>query len=171
MTDSLVLDLVNKHLVTDHVSLYVGYDVSNDLSGREITKNYYGRKVVKPGKGSVKLGEFTSSTKKITEAIIKIYDEKVDHDLLIRRINICADRVIPKTMADDMPKVEQIDLFGDSEEQKEKDRKQDIKEEKLQQALLKIKEQYGKNAVLKAISYEDAATARQRNKQIGGHRS
>ncbi|MBR5755810.1 MAG: DNA methylase [Erysipelotrichaceae bacterium] len=171
MTDSLVLDLVNKHLVTDHVSLYVGYDVSNDLSGREVTKNYYGKKVVKPGKGSVKLGEFTSSTKKITEAIIKIYDEKVDHDLLIRRINICADRVIPKTMADDMPKVEQIDLFGDSEEQKEKDRKQDIKEEKLQQALLKIKEQYGKNAVLKAISYEDAATARQRNKQIGGHRS
>ncbi len=170
MVDSLVLDMVDKHIVTDHVSLYVGYDVSNDLTGREITNNYYGKKVIRPGKGSVKLGEFTSSTRKITEAVISIYDEKVDRSLLIRRINICADHVVPRTVAEKMPVAEQIDLFADDTE-KETDRKQDAREEKLQQAILKIKEHYGKNAVLKAMSYEDAATARQRNRQIGGHKS
>ena len=174
MVDNLVLDMVSKHLVTDHVSLYIGYDISNDLQNREVTKNYYGQRVIKPGKGSKQLKEFTSSTKKITDAIIKIYDEKVDHNLTIRRINICADRVRPKEEINNKVKVEQFDLFSCTQdiEKLDKEKKQENeKETKLQEAILKIKNQYGKNAVLKAISYEEGATARERNKQIGGHKS
>lgn len=174
MVDNLVLDMVSKKLVTDHVSLYVGYDTSNDLSGREVTKNYYGKQTVKPGKGSRQLKEFTSSTKIITDAIISIFDAKVDPSLTIRRINICADRVVPESEAKKKLKVEQFDLFSCTEDiekmdkEKEKEKK---KEAKLQQAILKIKDHYGKNAVLKAISYEEGATARERNNQIGGHKS
>ena len=174
MVDNLVLSMVEKGLVTNHVSLYVGYDISNDFGDRETKANYYGRVEIKPAKGSRKLNKYTSSGKVICDAIIDIYDNKVDRSLLIRRINICADKVILKKDAEKKVVVEQFDLFTSSEEKLKQDElqeKNDAKEADLQKAILKIKNKYGKNAVLKAISYEEGATAKERNEQIGGHKS
>ena len=175
MVDNLVLDLVEKGLCTDNVGLYVGYDISNDLNNYEgeIKNDYYGRRNIKPANGSMQLKEFTSSIKIIMDAIISIYDQVVDKKLLIRRINISANRVIPISQAKEKTKVEQFDLFSDYqnyEENKEKENKELKKEENLQKALIDIKNRFGKNSVLKGTNYEEGATGKDRNEQIGGHK-
>ena len=173
MVDNLVLDMVSKGLVTDHVSLYIGYDTSNSSKGYALTKNYYGKKVIKPSKGSLPLKDFTSSTDRIMKAILTIYDQKVDKDLLIRRINICADHVVLRSSLEGRKREEQLDLFTTLEEKEisdEKEKAADLREEKIQKAMLEIKQKHGKNMILKGTSYEEAATGRSRNVQIGGHK-
>lgn len=175
MVDNLVLDLVEKGLCTDNVGLYIAYDISNDLNNYEgeIKDDYYGRRNIKPANGSMQLKEFTSSVKIIMDAIISIYDQVVDKSLLIRRINISANRVIPISQAKEKIKVEQFDLFSDYqnyEENKEKENTELKKEENLQKALINIKNRFGKNSVLKGTNYEEGATGKDRNEQIGGHK-
>ena len=102
-----------------------------------------------------------------------IYDGSVDRYLKIRRINICADRVMLKKDNEEKVLVEQFDLFHDPEKVEEEIkafRKQEKKEEDLAKALLDIKHRFGKNSVLKGTNFEEGATGRQRNEQIGGHR-
>lgn len=175
MADNLSLDLVDKGLCTDHVSLFVGYDISNNLDRYkgEMKNDWYGRYTIKPAGGSLPLNHFTSSSKIITDALVAIYDETVDKGLMIRRINICADRVMPKEDAKDINKVEQYSLFIDPEkyeEAKEKQKQEEIKEDSLQHAILDIKKRFGKNAILKGTNYEEGATGKDRNEQIGGHK-
>ena len=175
MIDSLCLDLVDKGLMTDHVSLYIGYDRSNDLRAFEgqRVKDYYGRITASPAKGSVQLDGFTSSVKVITKAIMKIFDSNVNKQLMIRRINIAADRVIRKEKADELLKVEQFDLFSDPEEvikDKQSEKIEAKKEEDLAKAILDIRHRFGKNSVLKGTNFEEGATGIQRNSQIGGHK-
>ena len=175
MIDSLCLDLVDKGLVAESVSLYVGYDAKSDLSHYEgkITKDWYGRKGAKPAGGSLQLKAPTSSVKIITDAVISIYDAAVDPHLLIRRINVAASRVVPKSSVEGKERIEQFSLFEDPDKKKEELEKEKIdekKEEDLAKAILNIKQRFGKNAVLKGTNYEEGATGRQRNEQIGGHR-
>ena len=175
MADNLSLDLVDKGLCTDHVSLYVGYDISNNMQRYtgELTNDYYGRRTIKPGKGSMPLNHFTSSSRIITGALVSIFNEVVDSELMIRRINICADRVMPKGDTKDINKVEQYSLFVDPEKYektKQKQQKEEEKEDSLQHAILNIKKRFGKNAILKGTNYEEGATGKDRNEQIGGHR-
>ncbi|MBQ6560040.1 MAG: DNA methylase [Erysipelotrichaceae bacterium] len=173
MIDNLVLDMVSKDLVTDHVSLYVGYDSSNSTEGYVTRNNYYGKKEIKPSKGSMALKDYTSSTDKIMKAILAIYDQKVDPALLIRRINICADHVVLRSSLEGRVIHEQLDLFTSLEEKEideQKEKEADLKEKKMQEAILLIKKKHGKNKILKGTSYEEAATGRARNAQIGGHR-
>lgn len=181
MTDLLVLDLVEKGLVTNQLVLTVGYDIEN-LSDSDIRKKYkgditidrYGRQVPKHAHGTANIGEYTSSTKKIIRAILELYDRIVDEDLLVRRINISANHVIEEA---DVPKennYEQFDLFTDYKQierdkiQKEEEYK---KEKSLQQAMIAIKKKYGKNAVLKGTNFTEGAMTRERNNQIGGHKA
>ena len=175
MIDSLCLDLVEKGLVTDHVGLYINYDSRNDLSeySGKIVSDWYGRPGARPASGSVALKMPTSSVKVITDALMAIYDANVDRSLLIRRININADHVFPKKMGEEKVHVEQFDLFTDPEKAERElleMRKQEKKEEDLAKALLDIKHRFGKNSVLKGTNYEEGATGKQRNEQIGGHR-
>ena len=175
MIDSLCLDLVEKGLVTDHISLYIGYDTSSDLSdyNGKITYDWYGRKTAKPAGASMPLRSPTSSVKIIKEAFMKMYDEAVDPSLLIRRVNINADHVLAKKKAEEKARVEQFDLFHDPEKaeaQLKKEKEDEKKEEDLARALLNIKQRFGKNSVLKGTSFEEGATGKQRNEQIGGHR-
>ena len=175
MIDSLCLDMVDKGLVTDHVSLVISYDSSNDLSEYEgkITKDYYGRMNAKPAGGSVALKMATSSVRIITEVLMAIYDATVDRSLTIRRININADHVFLKKKNEEKVLVEQFDLFHDPEkmeEQIKEMRKQEKKEEDLAKALLDIKHRFGKNSILKGTNFEEGATGKQRNEQIGGHK-
>jgi len=174
MVDGLVLDLIYKNLMCDHVSLSVNYDTSNDLDnyGGVITNNYYGKKVAKPSAASMSLNEFTNSRKKIMKAFVEMFDKVVNKDLLIRRININADRVLISEEAKKIERNVQYDLFTDiaAEEKKmEEEKVYQEKEENLQKAILNIKSRFGKNAIMKGTNLEEGATGLMRNKQIGGH--
>ncbi|MBE6648843.1 MAG: DNA methylase [Ruminococcaceae bacterium] len=181
MTDMLVLDLVDKNLVTDQIVLIIGYDSGNlsdpkiriRYSG-EITIDHYGRPIPKHSHGTANLGGFISSTKKINESVMCLFDRIVNRDLFVRRINITANHVIPKTKGEEPFVAQQLDLFTDYEaleRRRKKEKEAFERENKLQKALLSVKKKYGKNTILKGMNYIEGATAKDRNAQIGGHRA
>ena len=182
MADLLVLDLVDKGLVTDQIVITVGYDIEN-LTDPErsrkyhgtVVKDHYGRQIPKQAHGSINLDGHTSSTKKIMCATAELFDRIVDKNLLVRRLNITANHVVPE--ADAPVKnggYEQLDLFTDFtalEAQRKREKAELDREKKMQQAMLIIKKKYGKNAILKGMNLEEGATAKDRNEQIGGHKA
>lgn len=181
MTDLLVLDLVEKKLVTDQMVLTVGYDIDN-LSDANIMKGYkgeitidrYGRKIPKHAHGTVNLKSQTSSTKLIMAAVIDLYDRIVNPKLLVRRITVTANHLVDENAITDKGAYEQLELFTDYAkvlEEQEKEKEILKKERKLQEAMLQVKKKYGKNAILKGMNFEEGATAIERNKQIGGHKA
>ena len=174
MADSLALDLTAKSLVTDKLTLNIGYDIqniNNNYEG-EITTDFYGRKIPKHAHGTITLTHKTSSSKIIMNAIIKLYDKIIEPKLLIKRINLTAIDVTDEKLEIHKTKYHQLDLFSDSEKQTnilENEKREESKERKLQGTLLNIKEKYGKNSILKLMDLEKAATTKKRNEQIGGH--
>ncbi len=181
MTDQMVLDLVDKRLVTDQIVLTVGYDIEN-LTDPNRRRNYkgavtidrYGRKVPKHAHGTTNLKRQTSSTKLIMEAVMELYDRIVDKNLLIRRINITANKLVNEEFVSQNDTCEQLDLFTDykareAEQAKEKEALE--REKRMQKAMLDIKKKFGKNAILKGMNLEEGATAKDRNEQIGGHKA
>ncbi len=181
MTEGLVLDLVDKGLVTDQLVLTVGYDRENlaDPNRRgaykgEVATDYYGRAVPKKAHGSINLKKQTSSTKIITEAAMELFDRIVDKDLTVRRMYVVANRVVPESeAAQTRSESEQLSLFTDYaalERERQAEDEALAREKRLQKAVLNIKRKFGKNSILKGMSFEEGATARERNKQIGGHR-
>lgn len=185
MADMLTLDLVKKGLVTDQMVINVGYDIDN-LTNPDIMKKYkgeividgYGRKVPKGVHGSINLPKYTSSTKIIIDAVMELFDRIVNPDLLVRRMNVVAERVKYEEDVKEQNDFTQMNLFSDfgvtADDQKEDVKVSDKeleKEKKIQDALLKIKDKYGKNAVLRGMNFEEGATARDRNSQIGGHKA
>ena len=116
----------------------------------------------------------TSSTKMITDAVIELYDRIVDRNLLIRRINITANRLVDEKSVKKEEVYEQLDLFTDYEVQRKKQEEEAAeldREKRMQEAMLSIKKKFGKNAVLKGMNLQEGATARDRNEQIGGHKA
>jgi len=179
MADALALDLVEKGLVAERIVLTVGYDIDN-LNGNnisydgDVTTDFYGRKIPKHAHGTAPLGGFTSSTRVIVDATISLYDRIVDPRLLVRRLNITADNVIPETEIKPEATAVQLDLFTNVEEQERlrKVEQESLKrEKKVQGAIIDIKKKFGKNAILKGMNLEDGATAKDRNSQIGGHKA
>lgn len=181
MTDQLVLDLVDKKLVTDQLVLTVGYDISN-LADQERRKkykgivktDYYGRKVPKHAHGTANLKRLTSSTKLIIDAVMTLFDEIVDEGLLARRVNIVANHVVHEDSVTEDLSYEQLDLFTNYDEKIQVEKKETkvlAKEKQLQYALLNIKKKFGKNAVLKGMNLQKGATGKDRNNQIGGHKA
>ncbi len=181
MTDLLVLDLVDKGLVTDQMVLTVGYDIDNltdpvirkKFHG-EVTSDRYGRKVPKHAHGTANLPEYTSSTRVIMKAVEDLYDRIINPDLLVRRIYVVASRVIPEEEAKEKEVFEQMDLFTDYEalkKEKEQEQTELQKEKRIQHAILDLQKKFGKNAVLKGMNLEEGAMTRERNRQIGGHKA
>jgi len=180
MADLLVLDLVDKGLVTDQLVLTVGYDIDNlkDAGNRKnykgaVTTDRYGRAVPKHAHGTTNFKKPTSSTKQIMNAVSALYDRIVDKKLLVRRIYITANHVIDKTSIQKDAAFEQLDLFTDYETvqaERAEAEAELAREKKQQEAILKIKKKFGKNAILKGINFEDGATTIDRNNQIGGHK-
>lgn len=181
MTDLLVLDMVDKGLVTDQMVLTVGYDresltnpsIRESYKG-EVTTDHYGRKIPKHAHGTINLPIQTSSTKIILDAITKLYDSIIDERLLIRRINVVASRVVYEKNARETTGFQQLDLFTDYAllEKQRKEQQQELdKEKKIQHAIIDIQKKYGKNALLKGMNFEEGATTRDRNGQIGGHKA
>ena len=181
MTDLLVLDLVDKGLVTGQMVLTVGYDIENLTDPErlkkyrgEITTDHYGRKIPKHAHGTVNLSRRCASTKLITDAVMELYDRIVDPDLLVRRINIVACGITPEREACQGDAFQQMDFFSDFEARQRQKEEEDAmleRERRRQQAVLAIRKKYGKNAILKGMNFEDGATTRDRNAQIGGHKA
>ena len=206
MTEALVLDLVRKGLVTrklvltvsyDHLSLTVAvpgetwrdcvYAVAStgEIYDGTVTMNYYGKPHPKHAHGTANLDRWSSSSRRIVNAVLELYDRIVDPRRLVRRLNIAAVDLIGRDeIPEELPKgvlSDQLSLFEQPElytadEQQRRDREAaeeaaDEKERRLQEATLKMQAKYGKNAVLRGVSYREGATGRDRNKQIGGHRS
>jgi DNA polymerase V len=181
MTDLLVLDLVDKRLVTDQLVLTVGYDIES-LTNPEIKKSYhgaittdyYGCTVPKSAHGSANLGRQTSSTKLILDAVTKLFERIVDKNLLVRRVNITANHVVDEATVQQKENLEQLDLFTDyaaAQAKREDEEAKLAREKKVQKAMLDIKKKYGRNAILKGMNLEEGATTVDRNKQIGGHKA
>ena len=177
MTELLTLDLAQKRLVTNQLVLTIGYDIEN-LIDPEISKNYkgeitidrYGRKVPKHAHGTINIDHKTSSTKTIMEAVIELYERIINPNLLTRRINITANNLTDEIKAKEEKVFEQIDLFG-GYIKKEKENKKEEAERKIQNAMLNIKNKYGKNAIIKGMNLQEGGTTIDRNNQIGGHKS
>ena len=180
MTDQLLLQLVDKGLVTDQMVLTIGYDIENltDLKRREqyhgdIVTDRYGRKIPKHAHGTANLREYTASARMITDAVMELYDRIVNSHLMVRRISMAANHVLDEKKAADKTEFRQLDLFTDftgGNEKKQQDEKVE-REKKMQEAVLSIKKKYGKNAILKGLNFQEGATTKARNEQIGGHKA
>ena len=190
MTEAMVLDLVKKKLVTKQVVLTLNHDRSSILpdptdkttwlvakTGKpysgEVTTDRYGRPCPKHAHGTGNLDRWTSSSARIVNTMMDLFDRIADPDLTVRQIGIPACSLIPE---DEIPKEEsvQLDFFTDpieEDKKKQAEEEADAKERKLQMAALAVHDKYGKNALLKAMNLQEGATARERNQQIGGHRA
>ncbi len=181
MADQTALNLVSRKLVTDQVILTVGYDreslARTDIQVRyegEITTDFYGRQVPKHAHGSISLPRPTSSSKLITEAVLNLFDQNVNKDLLVRRMNLTVNHVVDESSVVTNTAPEQLDLFTDYEALEKKRQEEQAfldKERRMQEAQLAIKRRFGKNAILRGLNFEEGATAKERNAQIGGHKA
>lgn len=170
MTDLLALDLVEKGLVTDQLVLTVGYDIENlnhGYSGPVVTDRY-GRQIPKHAHGTYNLHRPNASTALLLQGVTALCEQIMDKDLLVRRINITANHVVPESSVRSLP--QQLDLFTDPAEQDREDAALE-RERRRQKAVLTIKRRYGKNAILRGMNFKDGATARERNQQVGGHKA
>ena len=179
MADSVSLELIDKRLVTDQLVLTVGYDIES-LTNPEIrakyhgkiTTDHYGRQVPVHAHGTINIDRHTSSGKILIEKVAELYDRIINPDLLVRRLTLSINHLISEDNIKDKPKTVQLDLFTDYDElkrQKEIEEAELSKERRRQEAVLRIKKMFGKNAILKGLNYTDGATQRDRNQQIGGH--
>ncbi|MBP9998832.1 MAG: DNA methylase [Bacteroidales bacterium] len=164
MADSLSLDLVDKRLACDQIVLTVGYDIEcldegSSYSGA-VVKDYYGRAVPKPAHGSINLSNPTSSTDEIVAATATLFGKIVDKNLLVRRMYVVANHTVPEESVAGV----QLSLFEEPKQDSEKERRR-------QEAILEIKKKFGKNAILKGMNFEEGATQKDRNAQVGGHKA
>lgn len=181
MTELLVLDLVEKELVTDQMVLTIGYDIENLTNKKirqsykgEITKDSYGRYVPKSAHGSISLHRHTSSRKLILEAVMELFERIADQKLLVRRNNITANHLVDEAAVQESDGFEQLDFFSDYRAKQERRKREEAeleRERKAQEATLAIRNKFGKNAILKGMNLIEGATAIERNRQIGGHKA
>lgn len=177
MAENLSLDLVKRDLITSKLVLEIGYDISNLLKSNsgdsyigDIHIDHYGRKVPKHAHGTINIDHKTSSTKIITSKFIELFETIINKDLLVRRVTLVAQDVVNEDDYKNELTYEQMNLFIDYKELAKK-RQKERKEKALQKALLDIKSRYSKNAILKGMNFEESGTTRERNNQIGGHKS
>ena len=179
MADAVSLELLDKRLVTDQIVLTINYDTESltdpDIRSRyhgRITTDYYGRSVPLHSHGTINISEPTSSASVIIDHVARLYDNIVNPILLVRRLSLSINHLVGEHLVVTPPEVEQLDLFTDYEAlRREKEARQASlsRERRRQEAVLRIKKMFGKNAILKGLNYADGATQRSRNRQIGGH--
>lgn len=175
MADQLALDLASAKMETRKIVLTVSYDRENLDNPKiaaqykgEIVEDGFGRRLPKHTHGTKALPQPTSSSHSITKATLDLFDELVDKRLLVRKISITADQLIDEAEARNLKEHGQMALFDERPNDSE-DGISPEREKQIQNTMLEIREKFGKNAILKAPSLKENATARQRNNQIGGH--
>lgn len=178
MVDLLVLDMVDKGVATNQLTLTLGYDAENISGGGqysgETTIDHYGRAVPKHAHGTTNFKLHTSSTEEIMDATIALFDRIINPGLMVRRVNISVNNLISESRRNEEAKSEQLDFFTDYEKADEEKKEAENKyrrEKSKQNAMISIKKKYGGNAIIKGMNLEEGATTIDRNKQIGGHRA
>ena len=181
MAESVALSLFAKRKVANQIILTVSYDrvsLTQTEAGKNyqgpIVKDYYGRVVPKHAHASHKLDQYTSSSSMIIDAVTALYDRIVNPDFFVRRLNVTVNNVVGEGMAESDNAPRQLDLFTDYEKlskERELQRQKQDKERRIQNAQILIKQRFGKNAILRGLNFEEGATARERNSQIGGHKA
>ncbi|MBQ1489974.1 MAG: DNA methylase, partial [Eubacterium sp.] len=186
MADAMVLDLVDKRLVTDQMVLTISYDRENLMDPERrraykgpVTSDWYGRPVPKHAHGTANLKGYTSSTQEIVSAIMDLYERIVDDNLLVRRIGVVASHVQTEedfraSEAAAAAEPEQLDFFTDyeaREQQRSEEAETRAEERAMQEAVLAIQKKFGKNSLVKGMDLKEEATGMDRNKQIGGHKA
>ena len=141
MADLMCLDLVDKGLVTESITMYLVYENMLHLE---------------PSRGSISLRAASSSAKTILPYVEELFERIARRDVVIHKANLCFNNVVDEAYR-------QYDLFCDPEELE--------KERKMQKAMLDIKKKFGKNAILKGMNLSEGATTMERNRQIGGHKA
>ena len=176
MADVLALDLTKKHLMTDQISLAIGYDVIDleDYQG-ELKTDYIGREMPKGGHGSLNLNRFTNSSKILRDAFTKLYRKIMNKSLHMRRAYVVATHVVDEELVGKNTKeFEQLNLFTDFEEiervRKIEDQKE-VEDHEVQLTLLKIQDKFGKNAAIRGMNKLEGAKTTSRNEQVGGHKA
>lgn len=181
MAENLALTLLKQKEKASAVVLTVGYDVENlkkqPYKG-PVETDHYGRKVPKSAHGTRRFSTPTSSSSRIRKAVSSLFREIIRPDLTVRRMYLYAEGVMSEEEADrERRKQEenrQLDLFTDYTEvaqHRELERNREDRERKAEEAALSIRDRYGKNAMLRGMNLEKGATARERNRQIGGHQA
>lgn len=181
MADSVALDLVEKGLVTNQITLTVGYDVENLTDPRiragyqgKVHIDHYGRPVPYHAHGTSNFDRYTSSSRLMVEHVEKLFRRIVDPKLLVRRLTLCVNRLLPESKVPLKPRDPQLYLFTDYVELERRQRaeaEEFARERRRQEAIIRLRRQFGKNAVLKGLNYADGATQKDRNNQIGGHKA
>ena len=172
MVENITFKLYQRNYVAKGISLFISYDHTNKLDG-EVVKDYIGRIVPKPASGSIMFDKYTSSFMIIKDYVKYLYKKIVDKNLSIRRINVSFFDMIPTSQVPKDNNKRNITLFDDIDEIEKEEKKEDerlSKEKNMQDALLKIKNKYGKNSVVKGMDLLDGATLIERNNEIGGHK-
>ena len=160
MVDASVLDLVEKGVVCGHISLSVGHAVErswDDAPTRTFTGEHGTRRIgrdVPRSSASRKLGELTNSRSRLSRYFLSLYDEVVDPNRPIRRLSIGMGGLLPEELSS-------ITLFTDPQAEGA--------EHRLAEATIAVKRRFGKNALVRGISYRRGATGLERNVQVGGH--
>ncbi len=179
MAEAMALDLLDKHLVTDQLTLTVGYDTESlrqpgfHYEG-PVKTDMYGRQVPKHAHGTANLEFQTSSSRMIAEAVAGVFDRIANPSLLVRRLTVCANHVVPEDVAPKPRRETEINLFTDIEaleREQRREREALAKERRVMEAQLALKRRFGKNIILKGLNFQDGATQRGRNQQIGGHKA
>lgn len=140
MTDALCLELVQKNLLANSVTLSVGY--ANPFHAA-------------PSVGTASLTEACNEYSVIEPKVSAVYTRIADQKKMIRKLQISCS-VQPQN------EYQQYQLFAEDAKFQ--------REHNLQQAILQIKRKYGKNALVRGTNLLEGSTARARNQQIGGHR-
>jgi DNA polymerase V len=182
MAETMALDLMSKKLLTKQIQLTIGYDLDSlrneeirHLYTGEIISDYYGRQVPIHAHGSINMQHATCLAIEIVQNTCKLYQEIINPNLLVRRINITATNLISQNepLSTKNKDAIQLDLFADNdlpETFTTQNTERAEKEKRLMQASLDIHKRYGKNALLKGINFDSVSTGRERNEQIGGHK-
>lgn len=181
MADSVSLELVEKGLKTNQITLTIGYDVENltrpeirDRYEGRISTDHYGRRVPYHGHGTTNFEHYTSSSRVIVEQVRELFERIANPLLLVRRLTLSINRLQSENDATEHEQPVQLDLFTDYEaleRQRREEARELERERRRQKAILNVRQHFGKNALLTGLNFADGATQRERNQQIGGHKA
>lgn len=181
MADSVSYELIEKGLLTDQIVLTVDYDVES-LTNKSVAAQYhggihidrYGRKVPTHAHGTINITPPTSLASVLIDKVGQLYDRIINTRLLIRRITLSINHLVSEAEFKNRPSVRQLDLFDDLEKKKrdeDANKTRKDKERRQQETILRLREKFGKNVVLKGLNFAEGATQKERNRQIGGHKA
>lgn len=176
MVNSLALQLTKRQVVTDQVGLTIAYDISNVTKGYggATTTDFYGRRVPKPLHKTLRFDLPTASFTELSHYFLQLYDGQVNRRLTIRKITVIANHLVSAEEAQQVAHSEQLDLFSDpTRHERQLSVKKAIqeKDQRIQQLILNLQKNFGKNVIIRAADLKQGATLKERNNQIGGHQA